>query len=118
MKILAVTLEKCSGCALMIDNKITFSTSEERYSRIKSDSSFPIEAITHALKFANLDGSDLDQVIICGNMLSLIPSLTNEYSTLSVDEQLKLMKNYWYPTLVEKKSISFLELIKDKINKN
>ena len=116
MKILAVTLEKCSGCALMIDNKIAFSTSEERYSRIKSDSSFPIEAITHALKFANFDGSDLDQVIICGNMLSLIPSLTNEYSTLSVDEQLKLMKDYWYPTLVEKKSISFLELIKDKIN--
>ena len=26
------------------------------------------------------------------------------------------MKDYWYPTLVEKKSISFLELIKDKIN--
>ena len=116
MKILAVTLEKCSGCALMIDNKITFSTSEERYSRIKSDSSFPIEAITHALEFANIEGNDLDQVIICGNMLSLIPSLTNEYSTLSVDEQLKLMKDYWYPILVEKKSISFLELIKDKIN--
>ena len=91
MKILAVTLEKCSGCALMINNKITFSTSEERYSRIKSDSSFPIEAITHALEFANIEGKDLDQVIICGNMLSLIPSLTNEYSTISVDEQLKLM---------------------------
>ena len=116
MKILAVTLEKCSGCSLMIDNKIIFSTSEERYSRIKSDSSFPIESITHALEFANLQGNELDQVIICGNMLSLIPSLTNEYSTLDVDEQLKLMKDYWYPTLVEKKSISFLELIKDKIN--
>ena len=110
MKILAVTLEKCSGCALMIDNKIIFSTSEERYSRIKSDSSFPIESITHALEFANLQGNELDQVIICGNMLSLIPSLTNEYSTLDVDEQLKLMKDYWYPTLVEKKSISFFRI--------
>ena len=85
MKILAVTLEKCSGCALMINNKITFSTCEERYSRIKSDSSFPINAITSTLEFANLTGNDLDQVIICGNMISLIPSLTNEYSTLSVD---------------------------------
>jgi len=116
MKILAVTLEKCSGCALMIDDKIIFSTSEERYSRIKSDSSFPIESIKNALKFANLTGNQLDQIIICGNMLSLIPSLTNEYSTLDVDEQLQLMKKYWYPTLVEKKSISFLELIKNKIN--
>ena len=116
MKILSVTLEKCSGCALLIDNEIVFATSEERYSRIKSDSSFPMQSILHALKFAKIEGSDLDQVIICGNMLSLIPSLTNEYSTLDVDEQLKLMKDYWYPTLVEKKSISFLELIRDKIN--
>tara|TARA_B100001540_G_scaffold298082_1_gene301321 strand:+ start:4482 stop:6272 length:1791 start_codon:yes stop_codon:yes gene_type:complete len=116
MKILSVTLEKCSGCALLIDNKIIFSTSEERYSRIKSDSSFPLQSILHALKFANIEGKDLDQIIICGNMLSLIPSLTNEYSTFDVDEQLDLMKKYWYPTLVEKKSISFLELIKDKIN--
>ena len=116
MKILSVTLEKCSGCALLIDNEIVFATSEERYSRIKSDSSFPKQSILHALKFAKIEGNDLDQVIICGNMLSLIPSLTNEYSTLDVDEQLKLMKEYWYPTLVEKKSISFLELIRDKIN--
>jgi carbamoyltransferase len=116
MKILSITLEKCSGCALLIDNEIVFATSEERYSRIKSDSSFPMQSILRALKFAKIEGSDLDQVIICGNMLSLIPSLTNEYSTLDVDEQLKLMKDYWYPTLVEKKSISFLELIRDKIN--
>ena len=116
MKILAVTLEKCSGCAILIDNKIVFSTSEERYSRIKSDSSFPLQSILHALKFTKINGSELDQVIICGNMLSLIPSLTNEYSNFDVDEQLKLMKNYWYPTLVENKSISFLELIKDRIN--
>ena len=116
MKILSITLEKCSGCALLIDNEIVFATSEERYSRIKSDSSFPLQSILHALKFAKIEGNDLDQVIICGNMLSLIPSLTNEYSTLDVDEQLKLMKDYWYPTLVEKKSISFLELIRDKIN--
>ena len=116
MKILSITLEKCSGCALLIDNEIVFATSEERYSRIKSDSSFPKQSILHALKFAKIEGNDLDQVIICGNMLSLIPSLTNEYSTLDVDEQLKLMKNYWYPTLVEKESISFLELIRDKIN--
>ena len=116
MKILAVTLEKCSGCALLIDEDIVFSTSEERYSRIKSDSSFPKESITHALKFANIQGDDLDQVIICGNKLSLIPSLTNEYSTLDVEKQLEIMKKYWYPTLVEKKSISFLKIIQDKIN--
>ena len=58
MKILAVTLEKCSGCALLIDNEIVFSTSEERYSRIKSDASFPMQSISHALKFAKIEGSN------------------------------------------------------------
>ena len=58
MKILSVTLEKCSGCALLIDDEIVFSTSEERYTRIKSDSSFPLQSILHALKFANIEGKD------------------------------------------------------------
>ena len=58
MKILSITLEKCSGCALLIDNEIVFATSEERYSRIKSDSSFPIQSILQALKFAKIEGSD------------------------------------------------------------
>ena len=38
MKILALTLERCSGCSLLIDDKIIFSSSEERYTRKKSDS--------------------------------------------------------------------------------
>ena len=77
MKILAVTLEKCSGCAIFVDDKVVFSASEERYSRIKSDSSFPLNSIKDALHFTGLQGKDLDKVIICGNKISLIPSLIN-----------------------------------------
>ena len=116
MKILAVTLEKCSGCAVFIDDKIVFSASEERYTNIKSDSSFPQNCILDGLKFCGLDAKDLDQVLICGNKISLIPSVTNEYSNVSVDEQLRIMREYWYPNLVEKKNKSFLEVIKNRIN--
>ena len=116
MKILAVTLEKCSGCAVFIDDKIVFSASEERYTNIKSDSSFPQNCILDGLKFCGLDAKDLDQVLICGNKISLIPSVTNEYSNVSVDEQLRIMREYWYPNLVEKKNKAFLEVIKDRIN--
>ena len=116
MKILAVTLEKCSGCAVFIDDKIVFSASEERYTNIKSDSSFPQNCILDGLKFCGLDVKDLDQVLICGNKISLIPSVTNEYSNVSVDEQLRIMREYWYPNLVEKKNKAFLEVIKDRIN--
>ena len=116
MKILAITLEKCSGCAVLIDDKIIFSTSEERYSRIKSDSSLPRNSINAALSFSGLKGTDFDNVIICGNKLSLLAPLMNEYSTFSVDDQTRAMEEYWYPNLVLGKNKSFLEVFKDKIN--
>ena len=116
MKILAITLEKCSGCAVLIDDKIIFSTSEERYSRIKSDSSFPKNSINDALSFSGLKGTDFDKIIICGNKLSVLAPLMNEYSTFSVDDQIRAMEEYWYPNLVLGKNKSFLEVFKDKIN--
>tara|TARA_B110000438_G_scaffold210725_1_gene202749 strand:+ start:2920 stop:4710 length:1791 start_codon:yes stop_codon:yes gene_type:complete len=116
MKILAVTLEKCSGCAIFIDDAIVFSSSEERYSRIKSDSSFPLNSIKDGLNYTKLDGKDFDKVIICGNKISLIPSLINEYSSFSLDDQIKAMDEYWYPNLVLGQNKSFLEIFKDKIN--
>ena len=116
MKILAITLEKCSGCAVLVDDKIIFSASEERYSRIKSDSSFPKNSINDALSFTGLKGTDFDKIIICGNKLSLLAPLMNEYSTFSVDDQTRAMEEYWYPNLVLGKNKSFLEVFKDKIN--
>ena len=116
MKVLAITLEKCSGCAVLIDNKIIFSASEERYSRIKSDSSFPKNSINDALSFSGLKGADFDKVIICGNRISLLAPLMNEYSTFSVDDQIRAMEEYWYPNLVLGKNKSFIEVFKDKIN--
>ena len=116
MKILAITLEKCSGCAVLVDDKIIFSASEERYSRIKSDSSFPKNSISDALSFTGLKGTDFDKIIICGNKLSLLAPLMNEYSTFSVDDQIRAMEEYWYPNLVLGKNKSFLEVFKDKIN--
>tara|TARA_Y100001936_G_scaffold209180_1_gene215101 strand:- start:2915 stop:4705 length:1791 start_codon:yes stop_codon:yes gene_type:complete len=116
MKILAITLEKCSGCAIFIDDKIVFSASEERYTRIKSDSSFPRNSINDALSHSGLEGDDFEKIIICGNKISLIPSLINEYSTFSVDDQIRAMEEYWYPNLVLKQNKLFLDVFKDKIN--
>jgi carbamoyltransferase len=118
MKILALTLEKCSGCAIFVDDKIVFASSEERYSRIKSDSSFPLNSIKEGLEYSGLRGQDFDKIIICGNKISLIPSLINEYSTFSLDDQIKSMEEYWYPNLVLGENKSFLEIFKDKINLN
>mgnify|MGYP001181696247 FL=1 len=116
MKILAVTLERCSGCSLFVDDKIVFSSSEERYTRKKSDSLFPENSIKHALEYCNVEPNELDHILICGNRLSLIPSIMREYSTFNVDDQLRSMKEYWYPKLIQNKDISYIELFKNKIN--
>ena len=116
MKILSVTLDKCSGCAIMIKDQIVFSTSEERYTRIKSDSTFPIKSIKSALKFVNIKGSDLDKIIISTKEISISAPLTNRYSKFSVAEQIDLMHNYWDSKLNKGKKISYLESVKHKIN--
>ena len=116
MKVLAVTLERCSGSALLVDDKIAFSSSEERYTRKKSDSLFPKNSIINALSYTNTKPSELDQIIICGNKLSLIPSILREYSTFSVNDQIRSMEEYWYPKLVLNQEKSFVELFKDKID--
>tara|TARA_B100001093_G_scaffold367127_1_gene351935 strand:+ start:6204 stop:8009 length:1806 start_codon:yes stop_codon:yes gene_type:complete len=118
MKILSVTLDKCSGCALMINDQIVFSTSEERYTRVKSDSTFPIKSIQSALKFTNIKGSDLDKIIISTKEIGISAPLTNRYSKFSVSEQIDLMHNYWHQKLNKGKKISYLETVKHKINLN
>ena len=102
----------------MINGKIVFSSSEERYSRIKSDSLFPINAIKDALRSFNLKGKNLDRVLICSNEVTLYASLVNLYSLLSVEDQLMMMKRYWEPKLVQNKKVSFLYFLQNYIQRN
>ena len=69
MKVLALQLEKSSGCALMIDGKIIFSSSEERFSRIKSDSLFPKKSLRRGVmsgfsqKKAICESNNMDEAL-------------------------------------------------------
>ena len=115
MIILALQLEKCSGCALMKNGKILFSSSEERFSRIKSDSLFPKLSISAALKTTGIKANEIDKVLICSTEVTLYASLLNLYSSQSVSDQLYMMKNYWEPKLIDNKKVNFLYFLKDKI---
>ena len=118
MKVLALQLEKSSGCALMIDGEIVFSSSEERFTRIKSDSLFPKRSIKAALEYGKIKANELDKILICSTEVTLYASLVNLYSSLNVKDQLRMMKLYWEPKLIENKKRSFLYFLKDKIQFN
>ena len=52
-----------SAVALIKDGEILVAVQEERFSRIKHDSSFPIKSIQFTLNSQNLNLSDISQVV-------------------------------------------------------
>ena len=52
-----------SAAAIVLDGKIVAAAQEERFTRIKHDSSFPYNAVEFVLKFSNLKLSDVDHIV-------------------------------------------------------
>ncbi|WP_268544158.1 carbamoyltransferase C-terminal domain-containing protein [Candidatus Nitrosotenuis cloacae] len=115
-KYLAVTLGRCSGCSIFVDDKIIFSASEERYSRKKSDQAYPLHAINDGLEFCGIKPEELDYVLIAGKRLAIIPILLQVYTNFSVNDHLDMMRKYWYHKLVRKEPIKMIDIFKDRIN--
>ena len=64
MKILGISaFYHDSAASIVIDGKIIAAAQEERFSRIKHDSSFPFEAIRFCLKFAKIKLKDLNYIV-------------------------------------------------------
>jgi len=118
MNVLAIHWGKCSGCSISINDEIKFAASEERFSRIKSDESYPKNSIEHALKFCEIKPDELDKVLIAANRVPFIPPLLRVYSRFSLKDHLRLMEEYWYPKLVKNESVKMIELFRDKIDTN
>ena len=118
MNVLSIHWGKCSGCSIIIDNEIKFATSEERFSRIKSDESYPKRAIEEALKFCKINSNELDKVLIAANRVPFIPPLLRVYSKFSLKDHLKLMEEYWYPKLIKNESVKMIDLFRDRIDMN
>jgi len=52
-----------SGACLIHNGKIIAAAQEERFSRIKHDSSFPINSINYCLHEANIEGSNVEKIV-------------------------------------------------------
>ncbi len=52
-----------SAACILINGEITAAAQEERFTRIKHDSSYPYNAIEFVLKYANLKLSEVDQIV-------------------------------------------------------
>lgn len=68
MKILGISaFYHNSAAALIIDGKIISAVEEERFTRIKNDSSFPYNSIIFCLKNSKIELNDLDSIVFYDN---------------------------------------------------
>lgn len=68
-----------SAAALLCDGEIIAAAQEERFTRVKHDKSFPINAIEYCLEEARINGSDLSGVVYYDNdEITLERILTNQ----------------------------------------
>lgn len=59
-----------SAASLIKDGEIIAAAQEERFTRIKGDSSFPIHAVSYCLKEANITIDDIDHIVFYENNLN------------------------------------------------
>ena len=64
MKILGIHVGHDSSASLIIDGKIIAISSEERFTRVKNDNSFPLNSIDFCLEYANISFDKLDILAI------------------------------------------------------
>ena len=57
-----------SAACLLVNGKIVAAAQEERFTRIKHDASFPINAIKFVLKYANLRLSEVNDIVYFENL--------------------------------------------------
>ena len=116
MKVLGLSLGILSTAAILVDDKIVFCASEERFSRVKNDEQYPRKSIEFVLKEANIKFGELDKVVIAGTSLNLNTHLMRKYSSWSISDQFRLMDEFWRRKLLFGETPNYNEIFKEKID--
>ena len=103
MKILGLVWDITSSAAISIDNTIRYASSEERFSRQKSDEQYPKTAIEKGLNFCDINPTDLDLIVFGSQQMPFKYYLLNFDCKFSVGDHIQVMEKYWRPKLKGKK---------------
>ena len=76
MRILGLCTMGNSSAALVEDGRVVFATEEERLSRVKNDSRFPLKSIRAALDHSKVQLNDVDLICVYWERWNLLPRLS------------------------------------------
>lgn len=90
MKILGICNDETASACLMVDGEVICAVSEERFTRVKLDNSFPVNSISFCLDYIGIRLSDVD-IVAYAWAKGFDPNLAQNYITTgsqySGDEQ-------------------------------
>lgn len=116
MNILGIMIGEDSTAALMRDGEIVAAASEERFSRLKNDETYPRRAIDYCMREGGISGKDLDVVALAGLSLAFGPWVTRTYTRFSIQDHVRAQREFWYPRLYENSQPVWTEVFKDKLD--
>ena len=94
-KIIGINWQCNSSACLMIDGKIVGSVSEERFTRVKNDERYPLNAINWLLKEFKLKNKDINAVCYISTAWSPSPILLKHYTKFTIQDFVDEQNKYW-----------------------
>lgn len=73
MKILGINDGHLATAALLVDGKLVACVSEEKFTKVKNQSGFPVQSINYCLKQSGLKFNQLDLVVFAGEVAPPVP---------------------------------------------
>ncbi len=114
--IVGINWEQNSTACLMIDGRIVGAISEERFTRVKNDETYPKNAIDYLLKKNKVKRSQISNICFVSNFWTPAYSLINHYSNFTLKDYVKEQHEVWYKKIFLKKKVSILKTFKKKVN--
>lgn len=106
-----------SAC-IMINGRVSAAAHEERFSRVKCDVGFPLQAINYCVKESGINFSDIDKVVLSNldfNKNGIANLLFKRPALYSIEDWIEENNKYWHKTLIEKKNIeSYFDIMGGK----
>lgn len=89
-----------SSASLSINGEIVCAIQEERFTKRKNETGFPVKSISYILNKYNLDNSNIDIVAMATTERTDINNLQYPIDTVfSINDYIDMMNDYWKPKL-------------------
>ena len=118
MYILGILYSRDSTVCLLKDGMIISAVSEEKFSRIKNDNAFPVNALRWTLQNAGIGIEEIDHIALSTQSYKGHSDyqLIRKFSSFKIEDYVYEQSHYWRPRFFEKKDPVYRDVFKHKIS--